>query len=134
MKPTLKYCLSKIRLLEGQDFFQRNEIIIGFLAKRIQSVAESEGHVERMIETWICRTRQMLHVSDVPALAYETYGALPAGCDICHGEPVITIEKNGGYSMIRCKCPRGQALTARAKAHQNEPVRAREHREDYAGS
>jgi hypothetical protein len=116
MKPSLKFCLEKMRLLQGQDFFPSDQAVLEYLAKCIRAAAESPAHVERMLVTWIGRTRAMLHPSDLDALSRETVNGgsaiLPAGCQACVGADFVIVEREGATAAKRCDCPRGRRLAA----------------------
>jgi hypothetical protein len=130
MKPSIKFCLSKLRLLQGQDFFKKDEIIVGYLARRIQTFAESEAHVGRMLDVWMDRTRAMLHPSDVASLAHETSqsAALPAGCQACVGADFVIVECDGATAARRCDCPRGRRLAALDSARKAGETERSRHR------
>jgi len=125
MKLTTKFCLSKLRRLRGQDFFVSDEIVLGYLAHRLAEVAESPAHLDRMLDTWVNRTRAMLHPSDVEALARETAerSVLPSTCEVCVSGDYVIVEIEGATYAKRCECQRGRILAARDAANNDRKQR-----------
>jgi hypothetical protein len=55
--------------------------------------------------------------ADIVALAHELPASVastrPSGCQVCGGQPFITIDHSGQGTADRCRCPRGRHLMAR---------------------
>jgi len=139
---TLKMVLSKMRVLSGQEFFVRDEVLLNALARKIMAHAVDTEHVERLLGTWVSRTKEMLRISDIAALASETQqdsrSELPEPCEVCGCMGYLPQDRqrdgiagaDGGYWVFddkgsrRCSCARGQALRAMDRARE-----ARKHAE-----
>lgn len=111
-KSAVTLAKKQIKLLSGQDYFRNDEDLIEILTAALIRHADDEAHMQRIVATWIDRTRQALHPADVPGLAAETTNRkpLPDGCEVCKGEAFVHNEAKGG--MQRCNCERGRALAA----------------------
>ncbi len=112
-KLTRGLAAKQIKLLSFQDYFQRDEDLAELLATSLIRHSDDEAHMQRMVATWIERTRQALHPADVPGLAAQTTYrlALPPGCDVCKGDPWLVGDNAAGQACaVRCACARGQKL------------------------
>ena len=101
--------VGKVRLLAGQDFFIADDDLVDLLVRTLIKHADDEPHIDRMVDTWIARTRKPLHPADVAQLAYATSAkrpALPAGCRLCQGAPHVVIDEAVG--AVRCPGPPGE--------------------------
>lgn len=119
-RENLAIAARQVMLLSGQNYFRNEKELIDLLVKALVRHADDTGHLTRMVETWIERTRLALHPADVAGLAAETSRrlALPEGCPVCRRwDPVqktcvveshIRNETKGGVE--RCSCERGQKL------------------------
>jgi len=115
MSVTLKTIMGKMRVLSGQSFFVRDEVLLNALGRKIAAYATDAAHVERMIDAWVSRTTEMLRIADVASLAAESVqggaSTLPEPCSACaqYGGSFVIREMDGG-SAGRCDCMRGLAL------------------------
>lgn len=111
-KTLLHHCLDEIGRLANQDYFKPDERILEDLAKCLAYHADDTEHATAIITAWKSATRQMLHESNIPALADRTAnrGTLPRGCGACLGTDFVVIEKDGVSGVKRCACARGRAL------------------------
>ena len=120
------FCAEQVLRLGGQDFFTANEIVLAELIRTLIHYAESESHIERMVTVWIDGTRQMLHPSQVAALADQTtIRPKLAGCSQCGGTgwkhttrvvtrayDEMTVETYTEECVARCDCEKGRKLAA----------------------
>ena len=118
MRVSIQTVLSKMRILSGASFFTRDEVVLNALARRIATHAADGEHVERMLDSWVTRTNEMLRIADVAALAADTRQAeqseLSQPCECCRagGGYFELVERDGQSFARRCGCPRGQSLAA----------------------
>lgn len=124
-KATLAHCLNEIGRLSNQDYFKADEQILEDLATCLARHCDDTEHATQMITTWKSSTRQMLHESDILALADQTAhrSDLPRGCNACLGTDFIVIERDGISGVKRCACARGRALAKmdQEKRYPNHP-------------
>ncbi len=105
MSLSVEACLKKLRILSGQEYFVRDEVLLKALAKKICSCVEDGAHADRMLDAWVEKTKSMLHISDVAALAADT--ATPSkrsnGCGSCLDGFVLAES-----CYVFCNCWAGQ--------------------------
>jgi hypothetical protein len=101
-----------MRILAMQDYFPaEGDEQIEFLLETLVKHAEEPEHIKLMVETWVMRTRQMMHPSDVPGLAYETgKKKLPKPCPQCIRTDWVLVTSANGEGVARCSCDRGKHL------------------------
>jgi hypothetical protein len=119
-KGSCSVCTGLIRLCGGLDYFPSDIEVRKLLVERLHRVAKSHEHAKGMIDRWLDTKTAAPKVADLVDLATAVRIAsdsLPAGCDVCRGEPWVVVERGAR----RCTCTRGQAL--RAKDAQREEER-----------
>jgi hypothetical protein len=101
-------CTTLVRLCSGLDYFPADIELRRLLVERLHRLAVDHDHATAMIERWLERETAAPKVADLVALAAEvkTKQELPAGCDICGGDPWILTKRGAA----RCGCGRGRVL------------------------
>ena len=105
--------LKIMRILGFQDYFQTyDETQIDYLMHAILKHAKDEEHIQRIVDTWVLRTRKMMHPSDVPGLARETATEqkLPKPCPQCVTTDWVLVIAGDKEGVERCSCERGRQL------------------------
>ncbi len=150
-KVAREFAHNQIRALEGQDFFKQSDIVIAGLVRSLVENADDLSHIERMVTTWVNRTRAMLHPSDIAELASQTAQNRepipppppppppPPGCDHCGHtgwNPTTrtykrrfdedTIEEFEMDCVEPCDCPLGRKI---AQAEQERAAKTPKVRE-----
>jgi hypothetical protein len=123
-KDNCPVCAGLIRLCAGLDFFPADLEVRWLLVRRLHGLAKDHQHAKAMISRWLETEVLAPKIANLVSLAAQVRigPALPAGCDICGGQPFVVNEFGAG----RCTCARGQALRQLDRAREAQRAARKE--------
>jgi hypothetical protein len=111
-KPSLKFCTSRLLMLQAEGLAPHDPLALRDLAGRVRAAVEDESHLERLINAALGAST-VLSPSALEQLARETSeAALPQPCVECAEGDHIFSKLDGEWRGRRCSCQRGQILHA----------------------